>query len=92
MADFKINKPQLSCVKLFFDRCISTPGCKLSESIISKIVEKRLRQEHELNTLMKICEPCRRHLDRYEIPSISGESSDEEVVRRVNLKVLSQES
>ena len=47
MADFKINKPQLSCVKLFFDRCISTPDRKLSESIIPKIVEKRLRQEHE---------------------------------------------
>ena len=92
MADFKINKLQLSCVKLFFDRCISTPDRKLSESMISKIVEKRLRQEHELNTLMKICEPCRRHLDRYEIPSISEESSDEEVVQRVNLEVLSQES
>ena len=37
MADFKTNKPQLSCVKLFFDRCISTPDRKLSESIISKI-------------------------------------------------------
>ena len=90
MAYFKINKPQLSRVKLFFDRCISTPGRKLSESMISKIVEKRLR--HELNTLMKICEPCRRHLDRYEIPSISEESSDEEVVQRVNLEVLSQVS
>lgn len=84
----------VGCIKLN-----KTRNCKfgklryLTEALIQKIVEKGLREEGALNTSMSICNSCRVGLQR-DIPNESDDQSseEEEVIQRVNLEVLSQES
>ena len=91
----------VGCIKLNNKRkCKFGKLRNLTEALIQKIVEKRLREEGVLNTSMSICNSCWVGLQRdianesvEELPIDDDLSSEEEeVIQRVNLEVLSQES
>ena len=91
----------VGCIKLNNNRkCKFGKLRNLTEALIQKIVEKGLREEGVLNTSMSICNSCRVGLQRdianesvEELPTDDDLSSEEEeVIQRVNLEVLSQES